>query len=504
MVKINPVKYYKNNNKLPENINNLSDRIICKLLELNLDFVNDLKTSRINFTIAKKLLELDIEEFIILIDYVIQDNNLYNEIVCKYIDKTGKLPENLQFKILKSENKCKIIKMYPSYINELYDSERNYTYFKTCLRFTDKQILDNISCFSISSYKDYNLSLLICNNHDYFKKLSLEIKKNINIDALATSSLDCSKLTEEDKNIILDKLNNASSNTFKKMYNKRFLEFLDEEKKSNFKIKWYKKSNSIEDKIKILENFKEDEFEVLLKYDLSSIMYAPKKFITNERWLNAFEYVMKKPFKETNSYFWKNFPVEILDKEKIYRIIDTHIHALDYIELESLDDDKYWEIIEKNGYIKDTHVKLFKEKFKPEKLDIVLRCFEVSPLLASYKPLLNEINEDNIGIFITICPEAIEYLPLNQKLVYSLCLYDPNFVRFFFTDKYITYLDNLLLELFIAKANNVKITEIPKDYLTEDLILLSSQRSNTKIFKLNNQEKTPIRLDIEENKKIKF
>lgn len=54
MVKINPVKYYKSNNKLPENINNLSDRIICKLLELNLDFVNDLKTSRINFTIAKK------------------------------------------------------------------------------------------------------------------------------------------------------------------------------------------------------------------------------------------------------------------------------------------------------------------------------------------------------------------------------------------------------------------------------------------------------------------
>lgn len=504
MVKINPVKYYKNNNKLPENINNLSDRIICKLLELNLDFVNDLKTSRINFTIAKKLLELDVEEFIIFIDYIIQDINLYNETVCNYIDKTGKLPENLQFKILKSENKCKIIKIYPSYINELYDSERNYTYFKTSLGFTDKQIFDNISCFSISSYKDYNLSLLICNNHDYFKNLSLEIKKNINIDALATSNIEYSKLTEEDKNIILDKLKNTNSKVFKKMYNKQFLDFLDKEKKLDFKIKWYKKSNSIEDKIKILEIFEKEEFEVLLKHDLSSIMYAPEKYITNERWLEAFEYVMKKPFKETNSYFWKRFPVEILDQEKIYRIIDTHTRAFDYIELEVLDDDKYWEINEKNGYIKDSHVKLFKEKFKPEKLDIVLSCFEISPLLASYKPLLNEINEDNIGIFITICPEAIEYLPLNQKLVYSLCLYDPNFVRIFFTGKYISYLDKFLLQLFITEANKVRLTEIPKEYLTEDLLLLALQRSNSTIYKLNDKEKIPIKKNKEKTKQKKL
>lgn len=91
------------------------------------------------------------------------------------------------------------------------------------------------------------------------------------------------------------------------MYNKQFLDFLDKEKKLDFKIKWYKKSNSIEDKIKILEIFEKDEFDVLLKHDLSSIMYAPEKYITNERWLEAFEYVMKKPFKETNSYFGKDF-----------------------------------------------------------------------------------------------------------------------------------------------------------------------------------------------------
>ena len=448
-----------------------------KLLDYNIDFVYDLKTSRINFKIAQKILELDVEEFIIFIDYVKDDLNVYNDVVCRYIDITGTLPQNLQFRLLKSKTRCKIIKIDSSYIAQLSDSERNYSYFSKLLELTDEQILDYICSFPASSYQDYNCSLLVCNNLNCFKNLSLEIKKNINLEAFIDSSLEYSELSKEDINIIVEKLNSASYKILKKFYEKNILDFLDKEQSLNFKINWYKRSYSKIDKEKTIELFEREELEILLKKEPSAIMYAPDKYRTTERWLNAFEYVMSIPFSKTDVYFWEIIPKQILDERKIDRIIDTHVLALDYISLESLDDDKFWAIIEKKAYISDLEVKMFKEKFKPDKMDIVLKCFRISPLLVSYKPLLDEINEENIGIFLIISPESLEYIPLNKNLVYSFCLYNPDFVANLFNPNLVHYLDKFLLELFITKASYIKLSELSQIELTDDLKLLLLERN---------------------------
>lgn len=81
---------------------------------------------------------------------------------------------------------------------------------------------------------------------------------------------------------------------------------------------------------------------------------------------------------------------------------------------------------------------------------------------------------------------------INQDIINELVLLNPEFAKYLIKNKYYNYLSDFVLKILIIYGKDLRLTKIPKNLLTEELILLATSRSEYALTKISEKKRLEI------------